>query len=405
MVPSGASSSQSSPAYYTICCCSSFRFLIEAENLLDGFVYLATLAVEKFVLILGPLLICFASAIIVGLSWTFFTVVLPMMQHRYQDSPYRYWILGIHVGFVSFLLVQIVFNYFMCVMTPNKGPNYEAVVRELAVATRFDYPESPQAVEQFRREHEDKMIIRMKRRQLREMEDEKQNAKSSTMASNTSGASTSSTTPTSATSTTTTTGTLSLDVPPAESATKITKRNKKQTKQTMTNSIRASQPTPKQIRNWMLMAPDEWGYCQRSRQAKPPRSHYDHVTKTLVLCLDHYCPWMFNAGESLCVYLFVLFGSVMYAGLLKFHFSLFVFQSVISITATSAISYCSLIRACSMELPLPTGHFVIYPVHSTDPSSKNFERRVPGLDCIQWFPLRKIVSQSLWVLCCVWQSE
>ena len=57
-----------------------------------------------------------------------------------------------------------------------------------------------------------------------------------------------------------------------------------------------TQPSPKQIRNWMLMAPDEWGYCSRSNLPKPPRSHYDHVTKTLVLCLDHYCPWMFNAG-------------------------------------------------------------------------------------------------------------
>lgn len=25
-----------------------------------------------------------------------------------------------------------------------------------------------------------------------------------------------------------------------------------------------------------------------------PRAHYDHVTKKLVLNMDHFCPWMFN---------------------------------------------------------------------------------------------------------------
>ena len=49
-------------------------------------------------------------------------------------------------------------------------------------------------------------------------------------------------------------------------------------------------------RAWMLLGPYEWGYCSHSQQAKPPRAHYDHVTKCLVLNLDHYCPWMFNAS-------------------------------------------------------------------------------------------------------------
>lgn len=52
------------------------------------------------------------------------------------------------------------------------------------------------------------------------------------------------------------------------------------------------------LRPWMLQGPFEWGYCGRTNQAKPPRSHYDHVTKVLVLNLDHYCPWMFNASKS-----------------------------------------------------------------------------------------------------------
>lgn len=32
----------------------------------------------------------------------------------------------------------------------------------------------------------------------------------------------------------------------------------------------------------------------RSKQPKPPRSHYDHALKELVLNMDHYCPWMAN---------------------------------------------------------------------------------------------------------------
>lgn len=49
-------------------------------------------------------------------------------------------------------------------------------------------------------------------------------------------------------------------------------------------------------RRWMLMGPYEWGFCGNSDQPKPPRSHYDHVSKCLTLNLDHYCPWMFNVG-------------------------------------------------------------------------------------------------------------
>jgi hypothetical protein len=35
--------------------------------------------------------------------------------------------------------------------------------------------------------------------------------------------------------------------------------------------------------------------CSRSGLYKPPRSHYDNTSKRLVLNLDHFCPWIFNA--------------------------------------------------------------------------------------------------------------
>ena len=256
-------------------------FSVSAENVFDAVLAGCTIVVEKAVLILGPLLIGFASVIIYGLSWTFFTIMVPMMQRDLEESPYGDLIIGCHIAFVALLLIEIVFNYFMCVMTRNKGTAYDKVVREMAEVTGFDYPETPQQVATFRRDFNDKLMLRMRRRQAREQELEAA-ASATSSSSNGDDVGQSTTVPT-ATSTTT------LDSTSGAAQRKTAK------KKATAPPAKKSNPTPKQIRNWMLMAPDEWGFCTRSNQPKPPRSHYDHVTKTLVLCLDHYCPWMFNA--------------------------------------------------------------------------------------------------------------
>ena len=62
-------------------------------------------------------------------------------------------------------------------------------------------------------------------------------------------------------------------------------------------SKRRSTKTGRVVRNagsWIDRGPYEWGYCRYTRGPKAPRSHFDHVTKKLVLNMDHYCPWMFN---------------------------------------------------------------------------------------------------------------
>jgi len=232
---------------------------------MDLVIDVVTYFVEKFVLVLGPVLICFASTIIYGLSWTFFTILLPMIQRKHDNNP---WVIAGHVSMVIFLLVEICFNYFMCVRTPNKGKNFDRVVRELAVATNFEYPETPMEVESFRRDYEARMNIRMQRRQQKAAAIAEEEAVPLVQTTNSPEAS------------------IDGDIKNRKTASNSNKTPRITTKK---------QPSPKQIRNWMLMAPDEWGYCQRSNQPKPPRSHYDHVTRTLVLCLDHYCPWMFNA--------------------------------------------------------------------------------------------------------------
>lgn len=47
----------------------------------------------------------------------------------------------------------------------------------------------------------------------------------------------------------------------------------------------------------LLLPPDdpyEWVFCRYSRSLKPPRAHFDKVTRQLVLNMDHYCSWLFN---------------------------------------------------------------------------------------------------------------
>jgi hypothetical protein len=242
-----------------------------------------------------------------------------MIERDYANSPYKNVVVGFHVSFVIFLLIEILFNYYMCVTTRNTGANYDKVVRELATVTNFVYPETPQDVASFRRDFNDKMMLRMKRRHEREMNYQHAPAVIISEVDNSDGAKVTSMTvdtPTmngdvnnngdieNNTNNGTTTSTADGSVADASSTdpTIVTKRKNINVKssssktKTKTTTTVKKQPTPQQMRNWMLMAPDEWGYCSRSNQPKPPRSHYDHVTKTLVLCLDHYCPWMFNVG-------------------------------------------------------------------------------------------------------------
>jgi len=295
------------------------RFRFTMDNALDVLINCCAKFAETFILLLGPVLICFASAIISGLSWVFFAIYLPMMQFDMDQkdaSPLRRFVeIGFNVAFVVFILAEIIFNYFMCVTTRNAGPksSYDTVVRELAESTHLEYPQTPQEVARFRRDFNDKITIRIRRRRAREIEErERQHAHSSccdangecsskpSSANNTGIAS-------GATGIASTLSTTAHDVemvpaissggntPTGENIT--LRKNTRQQKSTTSNIRKGSGghvPSPP-IRNWMLMAPDEWGYCTKTNQPKPPRSHYDHVSKSLVLCLDHYCPWMFNA--------------------------------------------------------------------------------------------------------------
>lgn len=239
-----------------------------------------------------------------------------MIQRALKDaSPVRRYVeIGSHITFVVFILIEIIFNYYMCVTTRNTGPSYDKVVRELAKSTDFDYPTTTQDVARFRRYFNDKMMLRMKRRQAREAE---QRQRSSSRCCDDHGNCSSQTSVATETVETTFDGQLSamstniegndnnITIATASLDSTVNKYNSGNEKVTLRKTTRQQQQsssknsttntTNKQIRSWMLMGPDEWGYCQRTNQPKPPRSHYDHVSKTLVPCMDHYCPWMFNA--------------------------------------------------------------------------------------------------------------
>lgn len=62
--------------------------------------------------------------------------------------------------------------------------------------------------------------------------------------------------------------------------------------ETTNNEI--SEPETPPPPSWLVLSPTEWSFCMKSKQPKPPRSHYDHVSKALVLNMDHFCPWMAN---------------------------------------------------------------------------------------------------------------
>jgi len=265
---------------------------------------------DKAMYILGPILICLASGIISGLTYVYFYIILPMLcgvNWIYTRSDYdMYWkergytvtrpslngedekiskfttiliSLSTPIGIfntliVTFFLSNILYNYYKCVTTSNSGSNYDTVVRELANVTNFNYPETNEELIQCKKDQEKKIYERMQRKRNELMAargtpirpGEPSNSAIANGDEESQQVSSQSTPLMAATSTLATTNNKKKEPP---------------------------KPLPR-IHNWQLLSPTEWSYCRYSHQPKPPRSHYDHVTKSLILNMDHYCPWMFN---------------------------------------------------------------------------------------------------------------
>eukprot|EP00584_Thalassiosira_punctigera_P002192 CAMPEP_0172533416 /NCGR_PEP_ID=MMETSP1067-20121228/6132_1 /TAXON_ID=265564 ORGANISM="Thalassiosira punctigera, Strain Tpunct2005C2" /NCGR_SAMPLE_ID=MMETSP1067 /ASSEMBLY_ACC=CAM_ASM_000444 /LENGTH=543 /DNA_ID=CAMNT_0013318061 /DNA_START=310 /DNA_END=1939 /DNA_ORIENTATION=+ len=273
--------------------------------------------------LLGPILIALASAIIVGLTYVYFTVMLPMLTGSNwvltNDDWNSYWkgraygqggeydgsapisqmsliLLALstptgilHTLLVAFFLVNILYNYYLCVKTSNSGPAYDLVVRELAEVTRFNYPESEEELVQCKKDFEKKIYEKAKKRR-----DEMVAARNRNNATNAASTPLGTAAPANARSNGDGESSASRPSQASQPSPLMATSTANPSMTTASPAAKnAPQPLPK-IHNWQLLSPIEWGYCRYSSRPKPPRSHYDHVTKSLVLNMDHYCPWMFN---------------------------------------------------------------------------------------------------------------
>jgi len=183
--------------------------------------------VDCVVMILGPCLICLATGLISYVCYLGFGTLLPLRADAFTPLWFFYGIVGI------FLLLNILFNYFMCVTT-NPGTPGSAVYEKLVDDARAN-GQLPQP----QREQSDCADTPLKQRNT----------------------------------------------------------SRKQEKG-----------------GWMNRGPLEWSYDKHSGALKPPRSHYCHVSKKLVLNMDHYCPWMFNCVGFANYRYFVLFLLYMWPG-------------------------------------------------------------------------------------------
>ena len=280
------------------------------------------------------------------LCYTFVFILLPMMYQKHSINhnaqsleqlpselyflygimrqPQAFLVVSFHCTIVIVLVTNVLYNYACCVLQSHVGIHYESVIQELAVVTHTTLPTTHPELLSYRRRLSDQLTQRMKEQQQRAT------ARHSSTDSNhhitlkneltqrrTATATTTSDDPLVVVSSTTVTDTsnsnLSSTMPttsmqqqqqPSPVSTTFATHAPQQTPFSLslppsstTTTSNATIATPP-IRAWMLLGPYEWGYCSQTHQPKPPRSHYDHVTKKLILNLDHYCPWMFNAGTS-----------------------------------------------------------------------------------------------------------
>jgi len=255
-------------------------FSLPSNRLKRSFCILASAIMDKCFYFLGIILIFFATGIASFLVYSFFYILLPMINRAHAEDYLSYFWPLLHILYVVFLLTNVIFNYLSCIMTNHNGPLYKRIVRELANATNFDYPETLQDINECKRDFEDLIVIRLQRRRARAEEQMHQAQENQSQKEQIPLICLDETT-----------GTIQRKLGDASNNAAASQTN-------LNNNTKSggkiSPETGMPVRKWMILGPHEWAFCDYSHQPKPPRSHYDHVTKNLVLNMDHYCPWMFN---------------------------------------------------------------------------------------------------------------
>ncbi len=325
-------------------------FTINIPNQMNITTILQTMA-DLFLYMLGPLLILLVFCLLGSLSYTFFTIIIPLMTasasnigttsssstassniHTASISGYdgggHFTLYALtHEIFVIFILCNITYNYIYCVCTKNGNQGdekYERVVRELAQVTNFRYPETREEIDEWRAKYRQMMLERSRAvRVQREQHMQQQQQQQHMQQQGQSGGSTRRRTAVATAATAFHSGDDSTTANnmkgryDIEASTGSSENNTSSTTaQNTNNASPVITPTPtaastttttpngnaNSTRPWMILGPYDWGFCEKSYLPKPPRSHYDFVTKSLVLNMDHYCPWMFNVGTYYCSY-------------------------------------------------------------------------------------------------------
>ena len=129
------------------------RFARWAASISDFCFEHGSSALDVLMKILGPLLILLAFSIITFLTYQFFGMILPLLNHPTYSL---YWCF--HCFTALFLLFNVCYNYVYCVATRHTGAKYAAVCRELAIATNYDYPETEAELKQKEQDFEQKFV-------------------------------------------------------------------------------------------------------------------------------------------------------------------------------------------------------------------------------------------------------
>ena len=310
---------------------------------------------EMVVYWISPILILLALSIVVLLCYTFTFIILPMIYQKHhfvttttttttatvaaQESyllhlvqqSQLYFVISFHCSMVIIIVTNVLYNYACCVLQSHVGDDYDSVIHELATVTNTTLPESTHDLLLYRRQLSNVLTLRMKEQQQQRTTTSRSSTTESNHHHNNNNELTQRRTVTSTTETTNGHDPLTFvdTIPSASSttqqglmtsSTKNSSATPPQPGLTPLPTPSQQQPPPRpppatQIRAWMLLGPYEWGYCAQTNQPKAPRSHYDHVTKQLILNLDHFCPWMFNAGNVCLFYVRFFYcnvGMIMY---------------------------------------------------------------------------------------------
>jgi DHHC palmitoyltransferase len=109
--------------------------------------------------VLGPAGIVKVLFMTYKLLYTYATILLPMILRKHEGSWYKWIVLGLHLLLEMYLLVQIFFNFYSCIMTKHHGPHQDQVIQEIARLTDFDYPHTPESRAQHQQHVEARLLL------------------------------------------------------------------------------------------------------------------------------------------------------------------------------------------------------------------------------------------------------